>query len=145
KIPYGPQVVRVNGKAAVPDSAVSDGDTLQVSADGSFPTVGGLTEERTRMIEISVNERIVTLPLTEVDFIVNGRKVPEDTPLHAGDQVEIKRTEHDITMAAILNMIDFEATPPVGRNKLILRVNGREAQFTTCIKHSDRLEVGWSS
>ncbi|EEG76132.1 cell division protein FtsA, partial [Dethiobacter alkaliphilus AHT 1] len=41
--------------------------------------------------------------------------------------------------------INFETNPPAGRNTLMLRVNGREAEFTTQLKHGDRLEVGWSA
>jgi cell division protein FtsA len=144
-VPYGPRVIRINGKPAVPESEVSDGDILQAGSDGAFPTVGGLTEERTRLIEINVNDKLYNLPVTEVTFIVNDREVPAEAPLHAGDNVEIKRTDHEVTMAVILNLINFEATPPTGQNKLVLRVNGREAQFTTFIKHADRLEVGWSA
>lgn len=145
QIPFGPKVIRVNGKVAVPDSFVSAGDVLAIADDGSYPTVDCLTEERPRQIELSVNEKLVKVFLKEVDFSLNGIKVPMGTPLTADDSVEISVVNHDFTMADILNIVNFQATPSLGENKLVMRINGREAQFTTFVKHGDRLEIGWTT
>lgn len=145
QIPFGPKVIRVNEKVAVPDSFVSAGDVLAIADDGSYPTVDCLTEERPRQIELSVNEKLVKVFLKEVDFSLNGIKVPMGTPLTADDSVEISVVNHDFTMADILNIVNFQATPSLGENKLVLRINGREAQFTTFVKHGDRLEIGWTT
>lgn len=145
QIPFGPRVLRINGKPAVPQSDVSDGDVLEITDDGTYPTVSTLTEHRPRTIEISVNEKITTFPVKEVNYTLNGRKVPGETPLSNGDRVDIQVIDHNITLADILHIINFETNPPAGRNTLMLRVNGREAEFTTQLKHGDRLEVGWSA
>ncbi|MBT9139767.1 MAG: hypothetical protein DDT30_00339 [Dehalococcoidia bacterium] len=58
--------------------------------------------------------------------------------------MEINVVNHEITMADILNIINFQGTPSPGQNKLVLRINGREAQFTTSIKDGDCLEIGWT-
>lgn len=144
-IPYGPRAVRINGKTAVHDSDVSDGDILEMTNDGDYPTVGSLTPARTRKIEINVNDGLITTAVKNVFFTVNGKDVPPDVFLRDGDVVEIREVDYDVALADILNIIDFSTTPPTGKNRLILRVNGREAQFTTAIKHGDRLEIGWSA
>lgn len=145
QIPFGPKIVRVNQKPAVPETPVSDGDTLEIAEDGSYPTVGSLTDEKPRKIELAVNEEILQVPLKEVFFTVNGRDVPADMPLSDKDRVDVRIVNHDITMADILNITQFQTTPPPGRNQLVLQINGRDVQFTTTVKHGDRLEIGWSA
>jgi molybdopterin converting factor small subunit len=145
QIPYGPRVYLVNGTAAVPETDVTDGDAIDSRNDGDYPTIACLTEARRQEIEFSVNGRTLVLPVKEVSYEKNGRKATLDTPLEEGDSVEITETCHEVTMANILNLIDFDTTPPVGQNRLILRVNGRDVQFTTVVLHGDRIEVGWSS
>lgn len=145
QIPFGPRVFRVNGKVAVPDSDVASGDVLDIAEDGSYPVIDCLTEERPRKIELTVNDQLVTVSIKEVDFFLNGRKVPVEMPLSAGDRIDISVIEHEVIMADILNIIQFQATPPLGRNKLVLRINGREGQFTTPVKHGDCLQIGWTA
>ena len=145
QIPFGPRVIRVNGKVAVPESSVSAGDVLAIVDDGTYPAVDCLTEERPRQIELSVNDKLVKVFQKNVEFYLNGRKVPMGTPLTAGDSVEVNVVNHDITLADILNIVNFQATPSLGENKLVLRINGREAQFTTFVKHGDCLEIGWTN
>ncbi|MBS4008524.1 MAG: rod shape-determining protein [Clostridium sp.] len=145
QIPFGPRVIRVNGKVSVPGSAVSAGDFLEIADDGSYPTVDCLTEERPQQIELTVNKQIVKVSLKEVDFSLNGKRVPLGTPLTAGDIVEISVINHEVSMADILNIINFKGTPSLGQNKLVLRINEREAQFTTAVKHGDCLEIGWTA
>lgn len=145
QVPYGPRTIRVNGKAAVPGTEVSDGDSVDISEDGSYPTVSSLTEEKPRLIELAVNETIMSLPLKEVFFTLHGRDVPAETPLSDGNDIHIRVINHEIAVADILNIMNFNATPPPGQNRLVLRVNGREAQFTTVIKHGDCLNVGWTA
>ncbi|MBS3982771.1 MAG: hypothetical protein KGZ41_03130 [Dethiobacter sp.] len=144
QIPFGPRIIRVNGKVSVPDSNVSAGDVLEIADDGTYPTVDCLTEERPRQIELTVNDKLVKVSLKDVYFSLNSKKVPLGTPLAAGDRLEINVVNHEITMADILSMINFQATPSFGQNKLVMRINGREAQFTTSVKHGDCLEIGWT-
>jgi len=144
QIPYGPKVIRVNGKISVPDSYVSAGDFLETADDGSYPTIDCLTDERPHQIELTVNDKKVIAFIKEVDYSINGKKVPLGTPLTAGDRVEINIVKHEITMADILNIINFQATPSLDQNRLMLRLNGREAQFTTSVKDGDCLEIGWT-
>ena len=144
-IPYGPRVIRINDKAGVPSSSVSDGDSIQVADDGSYPTVGSLTEERSRSIELAINDKIINVAVKEVFFTQNGREVSEEALLSDGDIVEVRVVNHEISLADILHLIDFQTTPPSGQNTLVLRVNGRDAQFTTIVKHGDRLDIGWTA
>ncbi|MBS4032465.1 MAG: hypothetical protein KGZ63_13735 [Clostridiales bacterium] len=145
QIPYGPRAVKINGKIAVHESEVSDGDILEMTNDGDYPTAGILTPARSRKIEIQVNNGLIATSVKDVIFTVNGKDVSPDVFLRDGDVVEIREIDYDVSLADILNIIDFSTTPPTGKNRLILRVNGREAQFTTAIKHGDQLEIGWSA
>lgn len=145
EIPYGPKAVLVNGRPAVAATEVAAGDEIQLTSGGVYPDAGCLTPARSRIIEVNVNGRILTTPVKDVVFSINGKQARMETMLQDGDIVEIRESDYDVSMADILHLMDFQASPPVGKNRLILKVNGREAQFTTLLKHGDRLEIGWTA
>ncbi len=144
QIPYGPKVIKINGNISVHDSEVSDGDNIEIINDGNYPTVGDLTPARSGKIEVNVNGGAIVIPAKDVHFSVNGKEVSSDFFLREGDIVEIQEIDYKINLAEVINIIDFSPTPPNGMNRLVLKVNGRDAQFATAIKHGDQLEIGWS-
>ncbi|MCL5981962.1 MAG: hypothetical protein M1571_05520 [Firmicutes bacterium] len=145
EVPYGPKTVRVNGRAAVHNTPVSDGDLIETRLDGSYPTVSTLTEARSEKIELHVNKQLLSVPVKEVFFKKDGDDVPAETLLFHGDNVEIREVDYERTLADILDLVKLPSPPPSGGNRLVLRINGRDAQFTTPVKNGDLLEIGWSA
>jgi len=143
EVPYGPKAIRVNGRAAVRDTPVSDGDSVETSLDGFYPTVGNLTEAKPEQIKLQVNGAPLLVPVREVFFVRNGQDVTAEALLGGGDQVEIREVTYEVTVADLLNLVEWQRVPPSGGNRLVLKVNGRDAQFTTAVKDSDALQVCW--
>lgn len=143
EVPHGAKAIMVNGQAAVRDSPVHDGDIIETSFAGVYPTVGCLTEARPEQIRLQVNGAPLLVPVREIFFTKNGRNVPADSLLSDGDQVEIRVVAYEATVAEILNLIEWQSTPPSGVNRLVLRINGRDAQFTTVVRDGDKFEARW--
>ncbi len=143
EVPYGPKAIMVNGRAAVRDTPVYDGDLIETGFAGVYPTVGSLTEARPEQVKLLVNGAPLLVPVREIFFSRNGRDVPADSLLCDGDLVEIREEAYEITVADVLNLIGWQSRPLAGLNRLVLRINGRDTQFTTVVKSGDELEVSW--
>jgi cell division ATPase FtsA len=144
EVPYGPKTIKVNGRAAVRDTAVCEGDLIETCFDGFYPTVSSLTEAKPAQIKLLVNGAPLLVPVREIFFLRNGRDVQAEALLNDGDQVEIREEIYEITVADLLNLIEWQSKPPSGSKRLILLLNGRDAQFTTAVKDGDSFEVGWT-
>lgn len=143
EVPYGAKTLLVNGRAAVRDTPVSDGDLIETCFAGVYPTTGSLTEAKPEQFKLHVNEAPLQVTVREVFFVRNGHEVPADSLLADGDQLEIREVAYEVTVADLLNLIEWHSAPLPGSNRLVLRINGRDAQFTTAVKNGDRLEVRW--
>jgi hypothetical protein len=142
-VPYGAKTLLVNGRAAVRDTPVSDGDILETCFAGVYLTAGSLTEVKPEHFKLHVNGTPLLVPIREVFFVKNGHEVTADALLSDGDQLEIREVAYEVTVADLLNLSEWQSVPPAGNNRLVLTINGRDAQFTTVVKNGDRLDVRW--
>jgi cell division ATPase FtsA len=143
EVPYGAKTLLVNGRAAVRDTPVSDGDILETCFAGVYLTAGSLTEVKPEHFKLHVNGTPLLVPIREVFFVKNGHEVTADALLSDGDQLEIREVAYEVTVADLLNLSEWQSVPPAGNNRLVLTINGRDAQFTTVVKNGDRLDVRW--
>jgi cell division protein FtsA len=96
-------------------------------------------------ISVMVNGKLLRLNVASVSIRVNGKEADVNTTISYGDAIEMSHsaTASSFIFADIFRYIDFEKEPPEGRRKLIHRVNGEDAGYTTPINDGDEVEIRW--
>ncbi|MBC7325753.1 MAG: rod shape-determining protein [Moorella sp. (in: Bacteria)] len=94
--------------------------------------------------------------------LLNGQRVKLEAPVKDGDNlatgmdnskainitlngrgITLKVQATSVLFADIFNYLDFPSTPPPGRKKLVMEVNGRPAEFTTPLAEGDQVALRW--
>ncbi|NLW07277.1 MAG: hypothetical protein GX039_04775 [Clostridia bacterium] len=98
-------------------------------------------------------------------LILNGQPVKPETPVKDGDilqtGVDIKDNSVTINLngkpltlkvqagtvlfADIFNYLDFPTVPPPGKNKLVMKVNNHQAEYTTPLAAGDTVILRWDA
>ncbi|WP_028307209.1 cell division FtsA domain-containing protein [Desulfitibacter alkalitolerans] len=60
-----------------------------------------------------------------------------------GEQVFLDKTNAPLMLLDIFKAIDFSPTPPIDKNKLVLKVNNEKAAYTSYIESGDEVEIFW--
>ena len=71
-------------------------------------------------------------------MVRNGVLAGPADPLREGDQIVITASDEPPIFANLLVAAGVTATPPPGKRQLVMRLNGREAEFVTPISEGDR-------
>lgn len=133
----------VNERQGHLEDIVRKGDRLKLIKNSDFPRVEDILDLKEQKIKISFNFREVEIPLNKVSVFVNGEPVTEDYIIQEGDQVTTVLKDREMYLANVLSFVNFAITPPQGKRKLIMKVNGQEASFTTSVQEGDSVQVQW--
>lgn len=96
-------------------------------------------------------------------ILLNGQPVRPEAPIKDGDNlvtgveaagkvitiilngrpVTLKVQATEVLFTDIFNYLDFPLTPPPGRKKLVMEVNGHPAEFTTPLAAGDQVTLRW--
>ncbi|MEW6723344.1 MAG: cell division FtsA domain-containing protein [Bacillota bacterium] len=137
-------VFRVNGEPVPADHRLREGDRLEViQGEQGLPQASLLDGHRPAATRVRVNGEWADLPAKPWSLEVNGRPVAADTLVKNGDEVWVREGATSLIFADLLAAIEFEAKPPSGRHRLVTRLNGRTADFSTPVKDGDEAEVFW--
>lgn len=139
--------VLVNGVPADPaalEAPVRDGDSFDVR-DHPPLTAGQLIERLggAREIRVRLNGEVCPVPAGGLRVVRNGVPASPSDPIREGDQIVITATDDAPIFASLLVAAGVSATPPPGKRQLIMRLNGREAEFITPIADGDEAEIEW--
>lgn len=94
------------------------------------------------------------------DILINGNKIKENVKLKPGDRINtipkkiirlfingeeklIEYNKEEFIFVDIFEYIDFDLTVPKG--KLVLKVNGQDAEYMAKIYDGDRIEIFWDN
>lgn len=94
------------------------------------------------------------------DILINGNKIKENVKLKPGDRINtipkkiirlfingeeklIEYSKEEFIFVDIFEYIDFDLTVPKG--KLVLKVNGQDAEYMAKIYDGDRIEIFWDN
>jgi len=137
--------IRLNGAEASLETPLRTGDKLEIMPVGPI-TLGqvaaSLMQEATAM-HIRVNDRLYELTNGAGELTRNGRKASPDDPLADNDTLLVSKAGSDPIFASLLPLIGISPTPPAGKSRLIMRLNGVDAEFITPIKDGDIAEIRW--
>lgn len=140
-------IVTLNGKKADPHTLLKDKDQIEIE---ELKTVGKLLA----FLGYTVEGR---------EILLNGRSVSLNRHINDGDELEVKELVRTTSIMVTVNdqpvsieatgdsclfnqifrYIDFPRTPPPGKKKLVMEINGEPAGFTSIIKQGDVLKLQW--
>ncbi len=137
--------IKLNGTEASLETPLRNGDGLEVVPVGPV-TVGQVAAavmQEATSIRVTVNGRLHELATGAGELTRNGLKARPDEPLADNDAIGITRTSGDPIFAGLLPLIGISPTPPAGKSRLLMRLNGVDAEFITPIKDGDVAEIRW--
>lgn len=99
--------------------------------------------------QIQNNDEITIIYANEIDNRSNQKinnKLSNKNKIQItvnGEQVFLDKGNSPLMLVDIFKAIDFSPTPPINKNKLILRVNKENAAYTSYIENGDEVEIFW--
>lgn len=136
-----PAEVTIDGEKASFDTMIYDGAEIKFkpAKDGApaRARIGDYIEEEHKTM-VKINGRNVEIePIIEL----NGQKASPDEYIPDDAQVLLKSRE--IILSDIFNIISFK--PEGIKGKLIMKINGIDAGFTSVVKDKDEVEIFWQN
>ncbi|MBO8141531.1 MAG: hypothetical protein H0Z37_05035 [Firmicutes bacterium] len=135
-----------DGRPARPEEPLSADDTDETWEwrPGPPPTVGRLMDElglaRETEIRVVLNGAPLTVRLA-ASIRKNGAPARPDEPVEPGDRIEV-RAESGVALYHILPHANLPGDAGPGR-RLVLKVRGQEAGFTTPVRDGDDIVVAY--
>jgi cell division protein FtsA len=118
----------VNGETVAKNYMLRDKDDISYCRL-DMKTAGSSTIHENILISDNIETKIENIDINEHNYItVNGEKI-------------ILTEKKDYIFVDIFNYINFDLSAPKGN--IILKLNGRTANFTDNIKYGDNIEVYW--
>lgn len=135
--------LKINGEKVQLEDLVYPGDSLEIEKQESPLRVRDIAGEESREISLVVNGREASIPVKSTRVTVNGKKSNLDCRIGEGDSIMVESSTEDLFLARVLNHLNFNTTRPAGKKKLLLKLNGNEAEFTSPVQEGDRLDFNW--
>lgn len=136
--------VRKNGEIITLYEMVNPGDALEFSQAPVYLS-DVLPKEAMVYIEVMVNGQPVKLNCLQV--WLNNTKVNswDKIKLKHGDVLEYQTegSTYQPILVDVFNVLDFSTTPPPGKTKLIILLNGLECEYTHPLQAGDVIEFHW--
>jgi cell division protein FtsA len=148
-----PRLRLINGLPAMPEAVIHQGDRLDIRYPQTIAELASLMD----------------LDLASVRVSKNGQGAALETSLQPGDQLELQAISfsHEVAPSAasqgiqvFVNSQQISLSPgqqqlmhaltkaeidySIGQGRLVIHVNGREADFSTHLEPGDRIEAFWT-
>ncbi|MGE5552841.1 MAG: cell division FtsA domain-containing protein [Betaproteobacteria bacterium] len=145
-------MVLVNGREASLDQELRPGDAVQVlRGEQVRPTVAELLEAEGEKawrpggdLHVSVNGTPVTIPGRRGGIVLNGREARPDEPVPEGADLRVEQgADAQAYFAEIFNYYAIDLNSASPGQRLVLRLNGAEAEYTSPLSEGDTIEVRW--
>lgn len=139
--------ITVNGICVGLNDRVQDGDVLswKIVEQLRLQDLASRIETASTgcQVKVFVNGEHVEIEVEGVTFLKNERKVKGDEVIEDGDDIRILNRGHEPILTDVFKYISFEPTPARASSRLVILVNGEEAQFTTPLKNGDKIRIFW--
>jgi len=136
-----PIQVKVDGEEKELNSSIDFGSCLDYRVKNKKPTIKDLVSELDPLeINIEVNQQNYKLKGKGPRVFKNGREVTADEEVDKGDRIVVNKEVAAFILSDIFQVINIEYKPG---DRLLMRVNGEEAGFTTPIFEGSRIEIKW--
>lgn len=150
-----PLIQKVNGLPAGPDTVISPGDKVEIRPPKTVGEVAMLMDVDIDQTAVTVDGRSADLshpigPESVVSFGPHQPARPKEPGAEHpsrllvtvnGQQVQLMPEQNQLMHALAQAEIDYSAA----RGRLVIHVNGRDADFSTQLKQGDKVEVFWTS
>jgi cell division protein FtsA len=135
----------LNGEHADATTPLQPGDNLEL-VDEIYPRwrVRDISPQAGPVfIDITLNGQFRSLPGPRHVLQMNGKPVLGEEPLKAGDIIKYSTPQQAIIFSDLFKYIDFQPSPPAGKSRLIMQINGQAAEFTSIINNGDAIILDW--
>lgn len=131
----------VNGRPASPETPVEPGDAIAYEKANPVPSLQDILDNPEESLPLTLNNKPFQLA-RRITVTVNGEPASPTTPVPDGADIQFSRPKETL-LADIFTVYDPRSQ---GKGKrLVMEVNGREADFTTPIKAGDRVDIHWEN
>lgn len=135
------QLIIVNGRIVKENIPLNDGDKIEYSVQSIHIKDLQLAADPWHF---QVNGKELVYPAQSCYVYCRGQLLRGDDVVEDGMELRVEGFKEPLTVAHILPYVGVADAAPTGA-KLILEVNGQEAEFTTNLRPGDRIKVVWSS
>ncbi len=141
KVNWLPLEIYVNGVRAEVEQLVEPGTSITYIQKPLRPCVNDLLGEYDFMaINIKVNGESVRLPGKGAGIRIDGQPAGMEDVINNGVRITLNREEGGAILSDIFKVIEIK---PAVNTKLLIKVDGEPAGFTTPIKEDSQIELSW--
>lgn len=138
-----PVQVNVNGTWAQLEDSIEFGDRIEYRLTAAQPRLKDIPEsQELYRIKVTVNGQPVELSSREPSIRLNGMEADLDALLIDGAELQVDRSHNQAILSDIFRVVEVK---PSASGRLIMRVNGESAGFTTPISDGSQIELSWES
>jgi cell division protein FtsA len=144
--------VLVGGREAHPEQQLNPGDAVEVvRGEQTRPTVKDLLEAEGqgawrpgRDLHVSVNGTPVTIPGHRGGILLDGREAGPEDHVPEGANLRVEQGEDARAyFAEVFNFNPVDLSTASGGQRLVLKLNGSAAEYTSPLSEGDTIEVRW--
>ncbi|MGE5508536.1 MAG: cell division FtsA domain-containing protein [Chitinophagales bacterium] len=150
----GQRSVLVNGREGSLDQELHPGDTVEVlDVRHTRPTIKQLLEAEGaggwrpgRDLHLTVNGELLTIPGKPGSLLLDGRPATPDERVPEGADLRVEQgADAAAYFAEVFNYFPFDPKSADPRQRLVLKLNGQEAEYTSPLHEGDAVEIRWES
>ncbi len=139
---WKPIAAKVNDQEADMNQIVPFGSETIYALRPTTPLIKDFVNESgVRDIKVHVNGEIVTIQKESASIIMDGQPVKMEDKIKQGARITIDKSESNAILSDIFRVVDIK---PSAQRRLIMKVDGQDAGYTTPIIENSNIEITWS-
>jgi len=136
-------LVKVNDKEAELTDIIEPGSNIIYALRSTLPLVKDFVDALgNTIINVQVNGEAVSIKKNSVEIIMNDQAVSLEDKVTQGATIIVDRRNNPAILSDIFSVVDIK---PVAQKRLVMKVDGCEAGFTTPIFNNSSIEIIWSA
>lgn len=140
-VTWMPIEVQVNGLKAEAEQQVEPGAQITYSRKPLHPSIGDLLAETDYWgINVKVNGEEVRIPGKGASIEIDGQTASIHDEIRDGAHITLNRDKGGAILSDIFKVIEIK---PAANARLLLKVDGEAAGFTTPIREGSEIEIRW--
>ncbi|MGI5911364.1 MAG: cell division protein FtsA [Syntrophomonadaceae bacterium] len=141
RIKWIPLEIRISGQTADINQEVGPEDIITYEKRSLLPCLNDLRDKLGFIgIKVNVNGEEVSLEGKGIGIEINGKAATWEDELFDGAHIMLKRIKDGAILSDIFQYIDIK---PRVNGKLVIKVDGKQAGFTTPLEEGSKIEIGW--
>ncbi len=140
---WKPIAVKVNEQEADMKQIIPYGSDILYALRSTTPLVKDFVGESGLYdIKVQVNGEAVTIQKESASILMDGQPVKIEDSIKQGSSLSINKSESEAILSDIFQVIEIK---PGVQKRLIMKVDGQEAGFTTPIYENSSIEITWDT